>query len=39
MMDHVNDTFKKVKDQLCGKRIDKSSRKYPQSIQQGMIKD
>jgi len=39
MMNQVDDASKKVKDQLCGKRMDKSSKKYQQAIQQGMIKD
>lgn len=39
MMNQVDDASQKVKDQLCGKRMDKSSKKYQQAIQQGMIKD
>jgi hypothetical protein len=39
MMNQVDDASKKVKDQLYGKRMDKSSKKYQQAIQQGMIKD
>ena len=39
MMDQLDETSKKVKDQLCGERMEKSSKKYPQAIQQAMIKD